>query len=156
VLATLTMDAAFGTASLLGGGAFTSDLIGLDLVGRWAASMAGGHVRHTDIRAEPGLRGEVAMGLAVHYATGIALTQAYYEILRRTDSRSGLLKATAYGAVTSVLPLLVMYPAWGLGPCARRCGGVTQLLRIMVLGHTVFGAGIGAWTALLERRTMPS
>ena len=72
------------------------------------------------------------MGLAVHYVTGVALTQAYYEALRRGGRKPGVLSATAFGAATALLPLLVMYPSWGLGPFALRSGEASRLLRIML------------------------
>jgi hypothetical protein len=151
VLATLSMDAFFLAASQLGGARFTSDKVGLELVGRWAGGLARGRLRHADMAAEPALRGEAALGLAVHYLTGVTLTQAYYEALRRGGRRPSLESATAFGAVTALLPLLVMYPSWGLGPFALRSGEAARLLRIMLLGHTAFGAAIGLWTMLLNR-----
>jgi len=154
VLATLSMDAVFLAAGRLGGARFTSDKVGLELVGRWAGGLARGRLRHADMAAEPGLRGEAALGLAVHYVTGIALTQAYYELLRRGGRKPGVLSATAFGAATALLPLLVMYPSWGLGAFALRSGDAARLLRIMLLGHTAFGAAIGVWTTLLRRRAM--
>jgi hypothetical protein len=157
VLATLTMDAAFLSASRLGGAAFTSDKIGLELVGRWAAGLARGRLTHSDMEAEDAVRGEAAVGLAVHYLTGVTLTQLYYELLRVGGSRKGsLAAASAYGAATALLPLLVMYPSWGLGPFALRSDEAARLARIMLFGHTVFGAGIGLWTALLRGRGAPS
>ena len=152
VLATVTMDAVFVAASRVGGEALTSDKIGLELVGRWACDLARGQLRHGDIASEPARRGEAVAGLAVHYATGIALTRSYYAMLRRGSSGSSLPKASAFGAATALLPLLVMYPSWGLGPFALRSGEASRLVRIMLLGHTAFGAGIGLWTALLRRR----
>ncbi len=92
VLATVTMDAALVAASRLGGDRFASDLIGLDPVGRWAMGMMRGQVWHDDLPGEPPVRGEAAVGLAVHYMTGIALTQVYLALLRRTGSRSSLLE----------------------------------------------------------------
>ena len=151
VLATLSMDAFFLAASQLGGSRFTSDKIGLDLVGRWTAGLARGQCQHEDIAGEPALRGEAVLGLAVHYLTGVMLTQAYYEALRRGGRKPGVLSATAFGAATALLPLLVMYPSWGLGPFAARSGEAARLLRIMLLGHTAFGAAIGLWTMLLDR-----
>jgi hypothetical protein len=151
VLATLSMDAVFLAASQLGGSRFTSDKVGLDLVGRWTAGLARGRCQHEDIAGEPALRGEAALGLAVHDLTGVMLTQAYYEALRRGGRKPGVLSATAFGAATALLPLLVMYPSWGLGPFALRSGEAARLLRIMLLGHTAFGAAIGLWTMLLHR-----
>lgn len=52
VLATLSMDAAFLLASRLGGESFTTDKIGLDLIGRWAAGLARGQYRHEDMEGE--------------------------------------------------------------------------------------------------------
>jgi hypothetical protein len=154
VLATLSMDAVFLAASQLGGSRFTSDKVGLELVGRWAGGLARGRLRHADMAAEPALRGEAALGLAVHYVTGIALTQAYYEVLRRGGHRPGALSATAFGAATALLPLLVMYPSWGLGAFAFRSDEAARLLRIMLIGHTAFGAAIGLWTMLLKRSSV--
>ena len=153
VLATLTMDAAFLAASRLGGAAWTSDKVGLELIGRWAGGLACGRCRHLDIAAEPARRGEAAVGLGVHYLTGITLTWAYHVMLRRGRRGAGPLGAAAYGAATGLLPLLVLYPSWGLGPFALRSDEAPRLVRIMLLGHTVFGAAIGLWTAALSGRT---
>lgn len=152
VLATLTMDAWFVAASRVGGESFTSDKVGPELVGRWAGGLVRGQYRHDDLASDPPLRGEAALGLGVHYLTGIALTQVYYEMLRRSGSRSRLTTATAYGAATALLPLLVMYPSWGLGAFASRSGEARRLTRIMLLGHSAFGAAIGLWTLLPAKR----
>ena len=157
VLATLTMDAAFVAASRLGGAAFDSTKVGPELVGRWAVGLARRQLRHADIEAEEPVRGEALAGLAVHYVTGITLTQVYYELLRRRGPGSGgVAAASAYGAATALLPLLVMYPSWGIGVFGLRSGEAARLARIMLLGHTAFGAGIGLWTAVLRRRSTPS
>lgn len=145
VLATLSMDAFFVAAGRLGGERFTSDKVGPELVGRWAAGLARGRYRHEDIAAEPAIPGEAALGLAVHYLTGIMLTQAYFVALGRLRLKPGVMSATSYGVATALLPTLVMYPSWGLGPFALRSDDAARLLRIMVLGHTVFGAAIGLW-----------
>jgi len=157
VLATLTMDAAFVAASRFGGAAFTSDKIGPELVGRWAVGLARGRIRHDDIEAEEPIRGEAALGIAVHYFTGVALTQAYYWMLpRRSQSSGGMAAASAYGVATGLLPFLIMYPSWGIGVFGLRSGEAARVARIMLLGHAVFGAGIGLWTALLRGRSTPS
>jgi hypothetical protein len=151
VLATLSMDAFFLAAGQLGGERFTSDKIGLELIGRWAGGLTRGRLRHADMAAEPALRGEAALGLAVHYLTGITLTQAYYVLLRRSGGKPSPVSATAFGVATALLPTLVLYPSWGLGPFALRSDEAVQLVRIMLLGHTAFGAAIGLWTMLLRR-----
>jgi hypothetical protein len=152
VLATLSMDACMVAASRLGGESFTSDKVGLELVGRWVGGLARGQCRSDDLAGEPALWGEGALGLAVHYLTGITLTKAYHEMLRRRGLEHGLAGATAFGAATALLPLLVMYPSWGLGAFALRSGEAWRLARIMLVGHSAFGAAIGLWTVLLPGR----
>jgi len=156
VLATITMDAAFVAASRLGGEAFTTEKIGPELVGRWVGGLAHGRWRCDDIVAEPKLRGEVATGLATHYATGVALTYAYLLALRRRRRSPDLVTATAYGVATALLPFLVMYPSWGYGCCGLRSGDAARTARVMLLGHTVFGAAIGAWASVLGGRRAPA
>jgi hypothetical protein len=151
VLATLSMDAVFVAAGRVGGPSLTSDKIGPELVGRWAAGLARGRYRHDDLAGEAAVPGEEAIGLAVHYVTGVALTQSYYELLRRAGRRPDVCSAATFGAATALLPFLVMYPSWGLGPFALKSGETRRLARIMLLGHTSFGAAIGLWTALLRR-----
>jgi len=152
VLATLSMDAFFVAAGRFGGERFTSDMVGPDLIGRWAAGLARRQYRHRDIKQVPPQVGEVPLGMAVHYLTGIILTWAYLGTLRRAGARPGVPSATAFGVASALLPTLVMYPSWGLGPFALHSSEAARLLRIMLLGHTVFGAAIGAWAGALARR----
>jgi hypothetical protein len=151
-LATITMDVAMVIASRVAAGAFASDKMSLEAIGRWAGGLGRGRWRHADISAAPRLRGELALGLATHYLTGIVLTEAYFVLLRRSGLGPSPAKATAYGLATSVLPLLVLYPSMGYGCCARRSDDAASLVRLMLLGHTAFGAGIGLWAALLRGR----
>lgn len=152
VLATITMDVAFVAAARLGGDAFTSDKLGPELVGRWAGGLARGRCLHEDIAAEPAMKGEVAIGLATHYATGVALSIAYLGALRALGRRPDIVSATAYGSATGLLPFLILYPSWGYGCCGRRSDDAARLARVMLMGHTVFGAGIGIWASWLTRR----
>jgi hypothetical protein len=94
VLATLSMDLAMVAADRYGRGAFSSSAIGPDVIGRWAAGLLRGRWRHGDIRDEPAERGEFALGILTHYATGIVLTQAYLQLPRRKNGRTNLLGAT--------------------------------------------------------------
>jgi hypothetical protein len=148
VLATITMDAAMVVAVLLAPDTFASDKIDLAMIGRWARGLARGRWRHDDITAEPSMRGELCIGLATHYLTGVVLTQVYVATLRRGGLKPDPLKATAFGLATSALPLMILYPSMGYGCCARRAGDTRRLLRVMLLGHVAFGAGIGLGTAL--------
>ena len=151
VVSTVVMDAAMVLAALLAPGAFASDKNSPEVIGRWAAGLCRGRGRHEDISAETPVRGELWIGLAAHYFTGITLTTAYLEAARRSGRRPGVIGATAYGLATSVLPLLLMYPSMGYGLGGRRSGDARRLVCSMLFGHAAFGAGIGLWAATRRR-----
>jgi hypothetical protein len=153
VLATVTMDVAMVAASKLDPERFVSEKLAPQIIGRWAVGLCRGRWRHEDIAAEPPVAGEAALGMAAHYGTGLTLTAAYLWSLRLIGARSGVLKATGYGAATSLLPFLVMYPSWGYGAFAWRADDSARMARGMLLGHTAFGLGIGVWAAVLARST---
>lgn len=113
------------------------------MTGRWAADLLRGRWRHGDIRSEPPRRGELALRLLTHYVTGIILTQAFLLLPRRGNGRPSVPAATAFGIATAALPLLVMFPSLGYGWFGLRSGDAARLGRIMLLGHTAFGVGIG-------------
>jgi hypothetical protein len=152
VLATITMDLGFVVASSVGGDALTTDKIAPGFVGRWVGGLARGRWHSDDIAAEPPQTGEVAVGMATHYVTGITLTYLYLAGMRLVGRRPGVASASVYGAVTALLPFLILYPSWGYGCCGLRSGEPARLARVMLLGHTVFGAGIGAWAGFTRRR----
>ena len=153
VLATVGMDAAMVAASRVAPAAFATDEIGLELIGRWAGGLLRGHLRHDAIVTEEPIGGEVAIGVTVHYLTGTILTVGYLEAMRRTGRKPRLASATAYGLATGALPLLVMYPAMGLGCCGARSSDSRRLVSLMMLGHLAFGVGIGWWSEVLQRRS---
>ena len=74
VVATVTMDVAMVLAAMLAPGAFASEKNSPEVIGRWAAGLCRGRGRHEDISAETPVRGELWIGLAAHYVTGITLT----------------------------------------------------------------------------------
>ncbi len=152
VLATVGMDAAIVAASVIGGRAFTSERTDVDVIGRWVAGLLRGQWRRDDIASEPPVRGEVALGFLTHYATGFLLTQAFLLLPRRGDGRPTFLGGTAYGIATAVLPLLVMFPSMGYGWFALHSGEAARVDRIMLVGHTAFGVGIGLWAPRFAAR----
>ena len=151
-MATITMDVAMEAASRLGGNAFTSDRLGLDVIGRWAPDLLRGRWHHDDIRSEPARRGETALGLVTHYATGIVLTEAFLLVPRPKNGRPSLAAGMAFGIATAALPLLVMFPSMGYGPFGLKSGDAARLGRIMLLGHVAFGVGIGLWAPRIAGR----
>jgi hypothetical protein len=149
-LATATMDAAMLAAAMAGGGAFDSKRLSPQIIGRWTAGLMRGRYRREDITAEEPVPGELALGMATHYATGIMLTGAYLLASGRRDRTFA--RAVGYGVATSVFPLFVMFPSMGYGWAGTRSGEVRRLAQTMLVGHLAFGAGIGIWTRHLMRR----
>lgn len=151
VVATLTMDAAMVAAGAIGGEAFASRRVDPSVIGRWGGGLLRGRWRHVDAsREEPGAL-DLPLGIMTHYVTGIALTEAFVLVPRRPPGPT-LLAAVAYGIATSVFPLFVLFPSLGYGPLGLHSGEAARLARIMLVGHTAFGAGIGLGTALLVDR----
>ena len=144
-LATMTMDLAMVAAARFGGPAYRSDRLGPDVIGRWAYGLSRGRWQHADITSEPAPRGELVLGILTHYVTGIILTQAYLLLSRRRGAKPNLLGGTAFGIASAVLPLLVLFPSLGYGWFGLRTGDAARMNRIMLLGHTAFGIGIGLW-----------
>jgi len=151
VAATAVMDAAMVLAAKLAPGGFASEKNSPEVIGRWAVGLCRGRGRHEDISAETPVLGELWLGLAAHYFTGVTLTLVYLEAARRSGRRPGVAGATAYGLATSALPLLLMCPSMGYGLGGRRSGDARRLVCSMLLGHAAFGAGIGLWTSTRRR-----
>jgi len=150
--ATLVMDASMFLASRLAPKALATEKIGVHLIGRWVGGLERGPRRDSDITEAPAIPGEVALGLATHYVTGMALTQVYFASLERLGLMPGPVKATAFGVATSVLPLLIMYPSMGYGFAGRHSGDARRMRAMMLLGHTAFGTGIGLCTLACRAR----
>lgn len=113
------------------------------LVGRWVGQMPGGRFTHAAIaRAQP-VRGERALGWAVHVATGLVFAAVFVAwqggawLQRPTPG-----PALAFGLVTVAAPLLVMQPAMGAGIAASRTATPARNVLRSVGNHVVFGLGL--------------
>ncbi len=135
-------------AAIAGGDSCSSDRLDPAIIGRWAAGLLRGRWRAPDVSLEPHVRGELPLGIATHYVTGIALTGAFAVVGKRTGYP--LAAAVGYGVATAVFPLLVMFPSMGYGWCGVRSGEAGPMIRMMLVGHVAFGAGIGFWTRRLR------
>ncbi|WP_255467962.1 DUF2938 domain-containing protein [Achromobacter sp. UMC71] len=113
------------------------------LVGRWAGHLARGRFAHAGIGRSAPIRGEAALGWAIHYAVGIAfaaLLVAMWGTGWLHEPR--LLPALAVGVATVVVPLFVMQPAMGAGFAASRTPTPLKSCLRSAATHAVFGLGM--------------
>ena len=152
--ATLVMDASMVLAGRLAPEVLASEKLDVNLIGRWVEGLGRSPKRGEDITGASAVPGEVALGLATHYVTGIVLTQVYLSSLDRLGVRSSVVKATVFGVATAALPLFVMFPSMGYGVGGRQSTDGRRMRSVMLLGHTAFGAGIGLCTAAYQTHGM--
>jgi hypothetical protein len=113
------------------------------LLGRWVGHMLRGRWAHDGMPKAAPVQGELALGWAVHYATGIgfALLLAYAAGPQWLQTPT-VAPALALGMVTVAVPQLVMQPAMGAGIASSRTK--TPVLNCVksLANHTVFGLGL--------------
>lgn len=113
------------------------------MIGRWVAHIFRGRFVHASIaKAEP-VKGEDALGWAVHYAIGIVFAALMVAmagtgwILAPT-----VVPAILFGVISVGAPLLIMQPAMGSGFLASRTPTPFANCIRSVVNHGVFGAGL--------------
>ena len=149
VIATATMDAA-GVAGRRAGAVPSEDL-GIERLGRWVGYLARGKFTHERLSQEPQIAGERELGLLTRYLTGTTLAVAYLAGLRAIGREPTVTSAVAYSAATSVIPLVLVYPSYGLGWFGRRAPRRAALIRTDVIGHIIFGLGLALGIAVTRR-----
>lgn len=113
------------------------------LLGRWVGHMPRGHWAHDAMaKAEP-VRGELALGWAVHYATGIAFASLLAMLVGPQWLQAPTVgPALALGIVTVTVPLFLMQPAMGAGIASSRTKTPALNCLKSLANHTVFGLGL--------------
>ena len=126
--------------------------VSVALVGRWALGLPRGQWVHADIARSPARAGEVRMGWAFHFVIGgggVALLYAVWlQAAGWTLPAHRLWGGVAFGAATSLLPWLLLLPAFGWGWFGRRGPRGSNALLASMVSHLPYGLGIGAVTAL--------
>lgn len=115
------------------------------LLGRWVGHMPRGQWAHKAIAKAAPVRGELALGWLMHYATGIAFALLLAALAGPAWLRApSLWPALGFGVGTVVLPFFVMQPAMGAGVASSRTP--TPVLNVLksLANHTVFGLGLYA------------
>ena len=123
------------------------------LLGRWVGHMPRGRWAHDGIaKAEP-VRGELALGWAVHYATGIVFATLLTLLAGAQWLQAPTVApALALGIGTVIVPLFVMQPAMGAGIASSRTKTPALNCLKSLANHTVFGLGL--YVAALSTSTL--
>jgi hypothetical protein len=126
--------------------------VNVALVGRWALGLTRGQWSHANIARCPDRQGEVLMGWAFHFLVGgggvALLYAAFVQCAGFTAPTHRLWGGVMFGAVTSLLPWLVLLPAFGWGWFGRRAPKGCNALLSSTVSHVPYGLGVGAVMAL--------
>jgi len=126
--------------------------VNVALVGRWALGLTRGQWAHADIAQSPARLGEVRTGWAFHFLVGgggvALLYAAYSQTVGFTPPTDHLWGGLIFGAATSLLPWLVLLPAFGWGWFGRRGPRGSNALLASTVSHIPYGLGVGVVMAL--------
>lgn len=132
-----------GAAALMDLGLWLQRRLDFGPIGRWVGHMAHGRFAHDAIGKATPVRGERALGWAVHYATGIAFAALLVALAGPGWlAAPSLGSALAVGIGTVLAPLFVMQPAMGAGFASRRTPTPLRNCLRSLLNHAVFGTGL--------------
>jgi hypothetical protein len=113
------------------------------MIGRWVGHWRRGVFRHHAIGKAAPVRGELALGWLVHYATGVAFAALLVCFFGMAWTRSPTLApALCIGVVTVAAPWLLMQPAMGAGIASSRTPSPGKNRIRSLVNHAVFGVGL--------------
>jgi hypothetical protein len=122
------------------------------LVGRWVGHLARGRWKHAAIAKAVPVKGELAWGWLMHYASGVAFAGLLVLIQGIDWARSPtLLPALLVGTGTVLVPMLVMQPAMGAGIAAAKTPTPWRNRARSLMTHAVFGVGLYLAAVAVER-----
>lgn len=126
--------------------------VNVALVGRWALGLLRGQWAHADIARSPARPGEVRMGWAFHFLVGgggVALLYATFAHAAGFNLPiQHLWGGVMFGAATSLLPWLLLLPAFGWGWFGSRGPRGSNALLASTVSHIPYGLGVGVVMAL--------
>ena len=113
------------------------------LVGRWAGHLFAGRWRHVAIGKAAPVRGELAWGWLLHYATGLVFAALLVAIAGEGWLLAPVLwPALLFGVVSVLVPLVVVQPALGAGYFAANTPSPLKSCLRSLVTHCVFGIGL--------------
>jgi len=129
--------------------------VSVALVGRWALGLVRGQWVHADIARSPAQRGEVLTGWAFHLLVGgggvALLYAASVHAVGFDEPTHHLWGGVFFGAATSLLPWLLLLPAFGWGWFGRHGPRGSNALLASTVSHIPYGLGVGVVMALGSR-----
>jgi hypothetical protein len=121
------------------------------LLGRWLRYMPEGTLVHASIVATPQKPYECTTGWIAHYLIGTVFALVFVFLASGSWlEQPTLLPALAFAIATTLVPFLVMQPAFGLGIAASKTPNPTQARLKSLMTHSVFGVGLYVWAFLLS------
>lgn len=115
----------------------------LAMVGRWVGHWRYGRWRHQSIAKAAPVKGELALGWLVHYATGVGFAFLLVGLHGWGWLDQPTISATVCtGLVTVAAPWLLMQPAMGAGVASSRTPTPMKNRFKSLLSHAVFGLGL--------------
>lgn len=129
--------------------------VSVALVGRWALGLLRGQWAHADIARSPARPGEVRTGWAFHLLVGgggvALLYAAFVDAVDFNGPNHHLWGGVIFGAATSLLPWLLLLPAFGWGWFGRHGPHGSNALLASAVSHIPYGLGVGVVMALGSR-----
>jgi hypothetical protein len=121
------------------------------MVGRWVGHFPQWQFRHDSIAKSLPVRGELCVGWATHYATGIAYAGLIIAIFGLEWARVPTLgPAVLVGVSMLVAPFFIMQPGMGSGIAASKTPKPNLARLRSVMNHLVFGVGLYAAASAVE------
>ena len=125
--------------------------VSVALVGRWSWGLLHGQWAHADIARSPAWPGEVRMGFLIGGGAVALLLAAALPAMGAQHPAHLILAGVLFGLLTSLLPWLVLLPAFGWGWFGRRGPPGANALVASPLSHIPYGLGVGVVLALGAR-----
>ncbi len=126
------------------------------LVGRWIGHMPRGRFAHGSIHAAEPVPQEKKLGLVAHYSIGIAFAGLLLAFHPGWAQRPTLGPALATGLGSTVAPLVVMQPAFGIGLAASKTPNPTAARLRSLRAHAIYGLGLYLSGQALARLRPPA
>lgn len=129
--------------------------VNVALIGRWFLGMLQGRFTYTNILNATPLALEVKAGWALHFLVGgggVALGYPiFFQLTGLPLPLNHILSGLLFGLLTSLLPWLMLLPAFGWGFFGRRGPTGSNAFLASTLSHIPYGFGVGAVMALGAR-----